>query len=142
VKRVLEDNMRDYFSSKNEGKLPQGIAYKAPSAYTDNVIKQAKSRKNDDVRLEDSLRVLIETCIAQGMPHSLLLSIDDNSVETVDAVVFHDPLDSDVANSNYGIVQSDVTFGLVLPCAGFDKTSFTHGVTPSTLNNLYYDTLL
>lgn len=135
VKRVLEHEIREHLQSINGGLLPIGIAYKAPRAYTDKVLKDAKARKSDDVAPEDSLKVFLEDCQSQGMQYSLLLTMDDNGVETVSAVVYHDPSRCDVKNYNFGLVQSDVTFGLLTPGAGFDKTSFTHGVTLSTFTS-------
>lgn len=124
VTNLLNGQIRRLAMDENNGVLPIGTPYAAPKAYTDTLIRAGKAAANGNVTPDNALSALIIFLQKEDMRHRILNEIDNNGVEVVSAIVFHDEVLAPKTNNQCTVYTADVTFGITDASCGFAKWFF------------------
>lgn len=106
------------------GVLPTAVAYAAPKAYTDTLIRAGKAAANGNISPTQAVSALITFFHNEGITYDLQNDMDENGDEVVSAIVFHDKVLAPTMTSPCSVYTADVTFGLTDASCGFSKWFF------------------
>jgi hypothetical protein len=133
VTHLLNGQIRREAMNANGGILPSGTPFSASKAYTDTLIRAGKAAANGNVSHENSLAELINLLEKDGTKYAIQNDIDNQSVEVVSVIVYHDEVLATTMDYPCSVYTADVTFGITDSACGFAKWFFFRRLLASKL---------
>jgi hypothetical protein len=124
VTNLLNGQIRREAMNANGGVLPAETPFTAPKAYTDTLIRAGKAAANGNISHENSLAELIRLFEKDNMKYAIQNDIDNQGVEVVSAIVYHDEVLAPSMEYPCSVYTADVTFGITDSACGFAKWFF------------------